>query len=69
MRETGGASAAWVGRTFNKQGQVYESVEVFSNGIKLDDSTCSPFGAELLALEGAVDAAYALLPPGIPLAV
>ena len=55
-RRRDGAAAAWVGRRFSSDNAASKlrSTVVFAQGIKIEDHMTTAFGAELIALEGAV---------------
>ncbi len=64
-RESGGASAAWGGRFFTGDYEDNQTSHlVFKSGNILNYDSVTPFGAELLALEGATEAALSCIPRG-----
>ena len=61
-RGEGEAASAWVGRRFwqNEAGH-WESEIMVRDGLRLEDNSVSAFGAELIAIDGAVESAFKLV--------
>ena len=66
LRAQGAASVAWVGHLFHTRADIQESKLFHSEGFPLDPGSITAFGAELCALEGAVDTVLSLFPRGKP---